>query len=394
MKTTMVALLALVSMVSLGHAESSLPIEGKGMWIWQLWTPADSNLTATIDRLKSEGVNWVVVKVGDSDSYYNRSGKSLYNWAANHGGMAGVVSTFHANGIKIFGYQYVRGYSYWGNGVSEADVANMILDIHGIDGLLIDAEIEYDTLSNRVTAAQAYLDTIRAYHPASFIGLTAWARVAVHITFPWTTFLDGVGVNMPQTYWAARPVTPATELSRMSSDFTYYTGQWVSSGDSAAAKPIMPIGQAEYFGYGSNVFPGDIQTFCTLSQETYKYPGVSLWEFAQIDSPYVWSEYAAAWPLANISNLGGTPESYLLEQNYPNPFNPVTVISYRLSAQSRVTLKIYDVLGREVETLLNDVESAGSYNVKFNGSGLASGVYFYWLRAGGFSAARKMVLMK
>ncbi len=391
MRRASILLFGIAMLAAASQAEASLPISGKGMWIWKIWSAENGNLTAVIDKLKTVGVTWAVVKMGDSDSYYNGSGKSLNIWAAGYGGMDSVVSIFHENGIKLFGFQYVRGYSYWGTGVTEADVANMILGVHGLDGIIADAEIEYDTLSTRVTAAQAYLDSIRAQHPTSFIGLTSWARVQSHITFPWTTFLDGVQVNMPQTYWAARPVTPQTELSRMSSDFTYYTSQW----GSAASKPIMPLGQAEYFGYGNNVLPGDVQSFCQLSQQSYKYPGVSLWEYSQIDSPYVWSEYAAAWPATYVSTPAGGPTGYGLSQNYPNPFNPTTAISYELSANSFVTLKVYDVLGREVATLVNDeAQPSGTYEVRFDGSRLASGVYFYTLKAGTFSATKKLVVVK
>lgn len=96
------------------------------------------------------------------------------------------------------------------------------------------------------------------------------------------------------------------------------------------------------------------------------------------------------------------PSSFSLSQNYPNPFNPSTAIGYQLSAVSRVSLKAYDVLGRLVKTLVNnEVESAGNYEVRFDGSGLASGVYFYRLTASpvsgantGYTKVMKMVLLK
>ncbi len=96
------------------------------------------------------------------------------------------------------------------------------------------------------------------------------------------------------------------------------------------------------------------------------------------------------------------PSGFSLSQNYPNPFNPSTAIGYQLSAVSRVSLKAYDVLGRLVKTLVNnEVESAGNYEVRFDGSGLASGVYFYRLTASpvsgantGYTKVMKMVLLK
>lgn len=88
------------------------------------------------------------------------------------------------------------------------------------------------------------------------------------------------------------------------------------------------------------------------------------------------------------------PSSFLLHQNYPNPFNPNTVITYELPATAQVSLKVYDVLGREVATLVSDRQSAGRYEVKWDASGLPSGVYFYRLSAGTFVHVKKMLLMK
>jgi hypothetical protein len=387
----------LVSFLAFGeglHAQVSLPIQAKGMWIWKLWSAAGGNLTAVIEKLKSVGATWVVAKMGDSDSYYNSTGRSLYSWASTYGGMDSVVSSFHRNGIKILGYQYVYGAAQYGLGLSEADVANMILSVNGIDGLLVDAEIQYDTLPDRVSAAQSYMDTIRAHHPNSFVGLTSWARVVVHATFPWVTFLSRVDVNMPQAYWAARPVTPATELSRMSSEFTTYTQIWVIEGDTAAAKPIEPIGQAEYFGYGNDVRPGDISSFCSLSQATYGYQGVSLWEYAQITSSFVWDEYTSAWPLTSVSDGNGATIEYGLSQNYPNPFNPSSDIRYQISEFRNVRLVVYDLLGREVTVLVDEEKGPGSYEVTFDAATLASGVYFYRLQSGDFVQTRKLLLLR
>ncbi|MBZ0198577.1 MAG: T9SS type A sorting domain-containing protein [Ignavibacteriaceae bacterium] len=94
---------------------------------------------------------------------------------------------------------------------------------------------------------------------------------------------------------------------------------------------------------------------------------------------------------------GLKPESYLLNQNYPNPFNPVTTISYELPEASLVSLKLYDILGREVAQLINDFREAGRHQVTFNSAavdGLTSGVYFYKIEAGSFTAVKKMQLLK
>lgn len=88
------------------------------------------------------------------------------------------------------------------------------------------------------------------------------------------------------------------------------------------------------------------------------------------------------------------PGQFSLGQNYPNPFNPVTTISYQLSAASHVTIKVYDVTGREVATLVAGEMHPGTYEVRFDAAGLASGTYFYRLTAGAFTATRRMILSR
>ncbi len=100
-------------------------------------------------------------------------------------------------------------------------------------------------------------------------------------------------------------------------------------------------------------------------------------------------------PATNVEKPDyNAPEDFNLYQNYPNPFNPETAISYQLSAFSHVTLKAYDILGREVSTLVNEEKPAGKYKVEFNGSSLPSGIYLYRLTAGSFSQTRMMILIK
>jgi photosystem II stability/assembly factor-like uncharacterized protein len=100
-------------------------------------------------------------------------------------------------------------------------------------------------------------------------------------------------------------------------------------------------------------------------------------------------------------NESTTPQKFALLQNYPNPFNPTTAISYHLpagqaglSASSHVNLKVFDVLGRKVATLVNEVKPAGTFTVQWDASNFPSGIYFYQLTTGGFTQVKKMVLAK
>ena len=87
-------------------------------------------------------------------------------------------------------------------------------------------------------------------------------------------------------------------------------------------------------------------------------------------------------------------KNYILEQNYPNPFNPTTVISYSIPTASFVSVKVFDVLGNTIATLVNEHQEVGSYKVSFNASALSNGVYFYKIHSGGFTDIKKMLLLK
>jgi hypothetical protein len=88
------------------------------------------------------------------------------------------------------------------------------------------------------------------------------------------------------------------------------------------------------------------------------------------------------------------PLTFTLKQNYPNPFNPSTIIKYQIPKDGLVTLKVYDVLGEEVKTLVNEYKNIGRYEVKFDASELASGMYIYQLKSGEFISSKKMMVIK
>ncbi|HEX2867317.1 MAG TPA: T9SS type A sorting domain-containing protein [Ignavibacteriales bacterium] len=141
--------------------------------------------------------------------------------------------------------------------------------------------------------------------------------------------------------------------------------------------------------------------------------GGSLWEEFNtgLDENYIYSIkviggyiYAGTFsgifrrPLSDLpganDSTSGPAAGFFLEQNYPNPFNPATTISYSLPKQAYVELKVFDMLGREIRTLVNKEQSEGNYKVPFEASHFPSGIYIYRLRAGGYSSSRRMILMK
>jgi hypothetical protein len=144
------------------------------------------------------------------------------------------------------------------------------------------------------------------------------------------------------------------------SQFTPTAGQW------ATKRFTMPVGTNKVrftakSAYGNNLYIDDIQAG----------------GFTGVENP-----------------LSLIPDKYELAQNYPNPFNPSTKISFSLPKQGFVTLKIYDVVGKEVAKIVNEVKNAGSYTVEFNASTLASGVYFYRIEAADFVETKRMMLIK
>ena len=86
--------------------------------------------------------------------------------------------------------------------------------------------------------------------------------------------------------------------------------------------------------------------------------------------------------------------SFSVSQNYPNPFNPITHIRYKVGSQKTITIKVFDILGTEVATLVDEEKPAGTYEVEFDGRNLSSGIYFYRMRAGSFIDTKKFVLLK
>ena len=174
-----------------------------------------------------------------------------------------------------------------------------------------------------------------------------------------------------------------TYLTSVASDVTEYTDNSVTL----------------YFANEFNPGPG-----CALYIRTYSYKVVakdnrgmsSLKSQRGLITDYIIACFGEADPEGpdNLSFNLDIPKEYKIYQNYPNPFNPVTNIQYDLPFDNFVSIKIYDVLGKEISTLINEFKQAGSYITSFNGSNLPSGIYYYKIIAGSFEQVRKMILIK
>lgn len=150
------------------------------------------------------------------------------------------------------------------------------------------------------------------------------------------------------------------------------TGLWETDGTDAGTKNIITGYTGIPFVFKNTIF------FSKTEQAT----GIELWYY----NPGLTS--------VDERNTNQLPSAYTLQQNYPNPFNPATKINYQLSTNSFVTLKVYDMLGKELTTLVNGEQQIGTYSVNFDASHLSSGVYFYTLKAGSFIQTKKMILLR
>jgi photosystem II stability/assembly factor-like uncharacterized protein len=159
--------------------------------------------------------------------------------------------------------------------------------------------------------------------------------------------------------------------------FLYNGGMYYSSNDGATWNSV------------ASAFPFD-EVYTLLADSTNIYAGM----FGSIATEGIYYHPISALITSVSDNGRQVPSRFSLSQNYPNPFNPSTVIGYQLAVNGSVSLKVFDVLGREVTTLVNARQTAGSHQATFNASNFPSGIYFYRLQAEGFSETRKLILLK
>jgi len=219
----------------------------------------------------------------------------------------------------------------------------------------LDSTVTYLTYTYRLTAfnefgQSAYSDTSQVVVPVELTSFNASIKDA-GVLLEWTT---------------------ATEINNLGFEIQRnHSDEWET------------IGFVEGRGTTSEIT--NYQFFNDLSD--FNFSEKLLYRLKQIDFNGVFS-------YSNTVEVDYQVENYSLAQNYPNPFNPSTLINFTLARSSFVTLKIYNILGNEVTTLVNKVIPGGNHEVKFDATGLSSGVYLYSLTAGDFVETKKMLLMK
>jgi hypothetical protein len=202
--------------------------------------------------------------------------------------------------------------------------------------------------------------------PTSFIPLTdtVYYRSSVTLTAAASTWL-AFTLDTPYEYDSTKSLVIEIEQCGVTGTF---------SGYSLAHHTGMPI-------------TGNGRSYSTTATCTAPYSGLTTGRVVNCGVNI--TPISGITPVLNI-----IPDQFNLSQNYPNPFNPTTTINFKIPSKGLVVLKVYDILGKEVATLVNETKNEGSYNVDFNGTNLSSGSYFYKIEVGDFVDIKKMLLVK
>ena len=248
---------------------------GKGDWIWQMPQTQTrlgvSTVQAVIDYEKSMGFQWITVKCGNGGSIWTQFDADL-------------ITRAHAAGLKIFGWAYAYGNNsgHYGSASSanvtgEINVALNALAL-GADGFIIDGEIEYETNATRVADANLYAGTLKTNYPTRFLAHAPFPYISSHAGYPYIQFGILCDAVMPQDYWGAIGISPATMVANMNSKWiTWQNG--LTGANTNAIKPIIPIGQSYAPVTGAEI----TAFFSSLQSNTPKacasgYNGVSFWD--------------------------------------------------------------------------------------------------------------------
>ncbi len=206
---------------------------------------------------------------------------------------------------------------------------------------------------------------------------------------------DGNNISVKATVRAEGTLPPGTLIIHfiIVEDVTYAGRNGITPQHFVMRKMITgPNGQVLSIATGETKVIQ--QQYPLVNVEDPSRAGVVVFVQALTAKTVLQSEYISYGILTGLLETGGLPQVYRLDQNYPNPFNPSTQISFAVPEVTDVRLGVFDLLGQEVHTLVQEQLQPGTYEVSFDGTGLPSGAYFYRLQANGFVATRRLVLVK
>jgi hypothetical protein len=339
------------------------------------------------------------------------SGNASYTFPLGNGGMnrkAIVSFTTQPSSAATLTAQFIPG-NPGGNQVSLTDAGNYTVDTYSQDG---EWQFSYTGPSNPVYSINLTADGIAGVNTPSALRIinrtsaaSSWALSGTHSngsSGPFKANRNGLtfsalmqfaigGNSVENPLDGTLPVELVSFVSSLSNGKDVKLN-WVTSSEmnNAGFEIQRKDNNSEFKKIGfvkgnNNTNSNSYYSFEDKNLNTGKYS----YRLKQIDNNGNFEYFT----LSNTVEVG-TPNKYNLSQNYPNPFNPVTKISYSIAIAGQVTLKVYDMTGKEIKTLVNEVKSAGFYTVDFSGANLASGIYLYKISAGNYSETKKMSLIK
>jgi hypothetical protein len=234
---------------------------GKGDWIW-LIPDAEaalgvSSVQGVIDYEKNKGMDWIVVKCANTGTWMSQFTNDL-------------ITRAHNSGLQIFGYERCYG----NNVTAEANAGKQCLAM-GADGFIIDAEAEYEGKKSQATSM---MNKLRRSYPNAFIAHAPCPYIDYHTSLPYVEFGRKCDAVMPQCYWQAIGVSPTQMVTDLDYQWTKWQNTWISQGNGAAVKPIVPLAQAY-----DNVPGSEITQFADLLVNDSSpataggYKGISFW---------------------------------------------------------------------------------------------------------------------
>jgi len=345
--------------------------------IWQSYTPANSGLPHNyVASVAADAQNNIWAGTTDGLAKFDGTDWTIYN-SANSPLLSDKISSlvFDKNGKLYIGTDnglYKKDGENWSYFNSfNSGLPNGFFSLHG-----------YYINDNKINALA--VDTANNIWIATNGGVGVYDEDGIPLPVELFSFSADVTYNEIHLNWIT-----ATETNNHGFEVGKYKGQ--SSKDKAKEEVWETVGFVE--GSGTTT-EKQFYSFVDNNVE----PGKYLYRLKQID-------FDGSYEYSNEIEVEiGLPDNFELYQNYPNPFNPTTKIRYSIPSLAlrervsegrvRVSLKVYDVLGNEIATLVNEEKPPGNYEVEFNAKGLASGVYFYRLTAGSFIQTKKMILLR
>jgi hypothetical protein len=321
----------------------------------------------------NRGVNWTYARIAPDGFQYAPNHYALFENFAQHDMVVDNANRVHAvtNGYNLFQYA-----------ISTDSVRG------SIDVVYWDATNGFKSLVSFNTA-DPYLPTVIAKRgPSGGVGGNG-----LGCSYP--TIACSPDGQVIVCIWS-QPNWTGTTCDTLADGYVtkslWYIGSTNGGATWLGARRITPRfpGRKDEFG----IMADNIQMVGGLARVRILYLSIGTGSIGLGDDaePMIFKEFDAL--IVDVKQTGEVVESYSLSQNYPNPFNPTTQITYSIPARSEVKLSVFNVLGQEVATLVNDTREKGTYTAEFGAANFSSGVYFSVLRAGAFRTTRKMMLMK